>query len=64
MKSRLPALRQALVENPAYFKRVYLHTFDLIKPSGSRVLPLDTGKSLLRDFCARIRQRFLTARSP
>ncbi|GFZ49073.1 Defective in cullin neddylation protein 1 [Saitozyma sp. JCM 24511] len=42
MKRRLPALRQALVSDPSYFKKVYLHTFDLIKPGGSRVLPLDT----------------------
>lgn len=43
MKSRLPTLRTQLNTDPAYFKKVYLHTFDLIKTPGSRVLQLDTG---------------------
>lgn len=42
MKAQLPTLRQKLKTDPKYFKKVYSHTFDLIKPAGSRILPLDT----------------------
>ena len=44
MKARLPALRERLNAEPAYFKMVYLHTFDLVKAAGARTLALDTGK--------------------
>lgn len=47
MKARLPVLRERLKTDPAYFKKVYMHTFDLIKTPGSRVLQLDTGESIL-----------------
>ena len=43
MKAQLPTLRSKLKTDPKYFKKVYMHTFDLIKPAGSRILPLDTG---------------------
>ncbi len=44
MKARLPALRQNLKTDPVYFKKVYMHTFDLIKQPAARVLQLDTGE--------------------
>ena len=42
MKRRLPALRERLNTDPSYFKKVYIHTFDLIKAPGSRTLTLDS----------------------
>lgn len=42
MKSRLPSLRKELNSDPTYFKKVYMHTFELVKPAGSRTLALDT----------------------
>ncbi|ORX33517.1 Cullin binding-domain-containing protein [Kockovaella imperatae] len=42
MKARLPALREKLNTEPAYFKKVYMHTFDLVKAPGARTLALDT----------------------
>ena len=44
MKNRLPGLRNQLNSDPAYFKKVYMHTFDLAKAQGSRTLALDSGK--------------------
>lgn len=44
MKSALPGLRKKLNSNPAYFKKVYMHTFDLCKAPGARSLTLETGK--------------------
>ena len=44
MKNALPGIRKRLVTDPVYFKRVYMHTFDLAKASGARTLALDTGK--------------------
>lgn len=44
MKARLPELRRKLNADPAYFKKVYLHTFDLCKAPGARVMDLDTGE--------------------
>lgn len=43
MKAQLPAIRKQLKTDPAYFKKVYMHTFDLSKAPGARTLPLDTG---------------------
>ncbi|KAK4685586.1 hypothetical protein P7C73_g4561, partial [Tremellales sp. Uapishka_1] len=43
MKAQLPALRTKLNSDPAYFKKVYMHTFDLSKADGARTLMLDTG---------------------
>lgn len=43
MKNRLPGLRKQLNSDPAYFKKVYMHTFDLAKAPGSRTLALDSG---------------------
>ena len=45
MKAALPGLRTKLNTDPAYFKKVYMHTFDLVKAEGSRTLVLDTGQS-------------------
>lgn len=42
MKSALPGLRSKLNTDAAYFKKVYMHTFDLCKADGARVLQLDT----------------------
>lgn len=47
MKAALPHLRKKLNTDAAYFKKVYMHTFDLSKQEGARVLNLDTGGSLL-----------------
>lgn len=58
MKAALPHLRKKLNTDAAYFKRVYMHTFDLSKAEGARVLALDTGESsthvaiLLRTPCS------------
>lgn len=45
MKGRLPGLRKQLNSDPLYFKKVYMHTFDLAKAPGSRTLGLDSGES-------------------
>lgn len=42
MKAALPRLRKKLNTDPAYFKTIYMHTFDLSKKEGARVLALDT----------------------
>lgn len=42
MKAALPRLRKKLNTDPAYLKKVYVHTFDLSKKEGARVLALDT----------------------
>ena len=47
MKNRLPAIRKQLNSDPAYFKKVYMHTFDLAKAVGARTLALDSGTSCL-----------------
>lgn len=44
MKNRLPGLRKQLNSDPAYFKKVYMHTFDLAKAPGSRTVALDSGE--------------------
>lgn len=44
MKEALPGLRKKLNSNPTYFKKVYMHTFDLCKAPGARSLTLETGK--------------------
>lgn len=46
MKNRLPGLRNQLNSDPAYFKKVYMHTFDLAKAQGSRTLALDSALDL------------------
>ena len=43
MKDHLPALRKKLNSDPVYFKKVYMHTFDLAKAVGARTLVLDNG---------------------
>lgn len=45
MKNALPGLRRRLNTDPVYFKKVYMHTFDLAKAPGARTLTSDTGKS-------------------
>jgi hypothetical protein len=45
MKNALPGLRRKLNTDPVYFKKVYMHTFDLAKAAGARTLGFDTGKS-------------------
>ena len=45
MKNALPGLRRKLNTDPVYFKKVYMHTFDLAKAAGARTLAFDTGKS-------------------
>lgn len=47
MKNALPGLRRKLNTDPVYFKKVYMHTFDLAKAAGARTLAFDTGKSHL-----------------
>lgn len=44
MKKRLPELRRQLYSDSTYFKKVYMHTFDLAKAEGSRTLGLETGQ--------------------
>jgi DCN1-like protein 1/2 len=44
MKKALPGIRKKLNIDPVYFKRVYMHTFDLAKKEGARTLALDTGE--------------------
>ncbi|WWD21940.1 hypothetical protein CI109_106428 [Kwoniella shandongensis] len=48
LKGYLPTLRQKLNTDPAYFKKVYVHTFVLAKGQdfGARTLPLDTAVDL------------------
>jgi DCN1-like protein 1/2 len=46
MKAALPGLRSKLSSNPEYFKKVYMHTFDLCKQPGGRVMAIDTALSL------------------
>ncbi|BEJ17612.1 hypothetical protein CspHIS471_0610130 [Cutaneotrichosporon sp. HIS471] len=46
MKAALPHLRKKLNTDAAYFKKVYMHTFDLSKAEGARVLALDTALSM------------------
>lgn len=47
MKAQLPALRKKLVQDPEYFKKVYMHTFSLsLLQAGARSLELDTGELL------------------
>lgn len=46
MKNALPGLRRKLNTDPVYFKKVYMHTFDLAKAAGARTLAFDTGTSL------------------
>jgi DCN1-like protein 1/2 len=38
LKARLPALRQRLRAEPAYFAKVYQHTFDFARAEGQRSL--------------------------
>jgi hypothetical protein len=45
MKNALPGLRRKLNTDPVYFKKVYMHTFDLAKAAGARTLAFDTGES-------------------
>jgi DCN1-like protein 1/2 len=45
MKGALPYLRRKLNSDPVYFKKVYMHTFELSKASGARVIDMDTGMS-------------------
>jgi hypothetical protein len=45
MKNALPGLRRQLNTDPVYFKKVYMHTFDLAKAPGARTLTFDTGES-------------------
>jgi hypothetical protein len=47
MKNALPGLRRKLNTDPVYFKKVYMHTFDLAKAAGARTLAFDTGKFAL-----------------
>jgi DCN1-like protein 1/2 len=47
MKNTLPGLRRKLNTDPVYFKKVYMHTFDLAKAAGARTLAFDTGESHL-----------------
>lgn len=47
LKAYLPTLREKLVSEPEYFKKVYNHAFQLARggpQSLTRSLPLDTGK--------------------
>jgi DCN1-like protein 1/2 len=54
MKQALPGIRKKLNADPVYFKRVYMHTFDLAKKEGARTLALDTGTlTLLRALARR-----------
>jgi DCN1-like protein 1/2 len=46
MKAHLPTLRRKLVSDPAYFKKVYTHVFDLIKNLGAKVIGVDVGMFL------------------
>ncbi|WVR04315.1 hypothetical protein IAU60_001315 [Kwoniella sp. DSM 27419] len=48
LRNYLPALRKKLNTDPAYFKKVYMHTFTLAKGKdfGARTLPLDTACDL------------------
>ncbi|CAK9784822.1 DUF298-domain-containing protein [Cutaneotrichosporon oleaginosum] len=50
MKAALPHLRKKLNTDAAYFKKVYMHTFDLSKAEGARVLALDTALSMWQLF--------------
>ena len=45
MSKALPKLRKNVYSDPAYFKKVYMHSFDIAKAEGSRTLGLDEGES-------------------
>ncbi|KAF8181056.1 Cullin binding-domain-containing protein [Pholiota molesta] len=42
MKKAIPSLRDRLASDPAYFQKVYNHTFDFARAEGQRSLGLDT----------------------
>jgi len=44
MSKALPKLRKNVYSDPAYFKKVYMHSFDIAKAEGSRTLGLDEGE--------------------
>lgn len=56
MKSHLPTIRKQLKSDPAYFKKVYMHTFDLSKAPGARTLVLDTGEYFMEELALSISQ--------
>ena len=43
MKAALPTLKKKLYSDSAYFKKIYMHTFDMAKAPGARTLGLETG---------------------
>ncbi|KAF9463500.1 defective in Cullin neddylation protein 1 [Collybia nuda] len=45
MQSTLPRLRERLASDPAYFKKVYNHTFDFARSEGQRSLGLETAQA-------------------
>jgi DCN1-like protein 1/2 len=49
MKNALPGLRRQLNTDPVYFKKVYMHTFDLAKAPGARTLTFDTGEFVVQN---------------
>ncbi|GLB44479.1 putative neddylation of cullins play an essential role in the regulation of SCF-type complexes activity [Lyophyllum shimeji] len=44
MKAILPQLRNRLATDPAYFQKVYKHTFDFARAEGQRSLAIDTAQ--------------------
>lgn len=42
MRAKIPELRQAILNDEATFKRVYLFTYAFLRPSGQKSLPLET----------------------
>ncbi|KAL0569959.1 Scaffold-type E3 ligase [Marasmius crinis-equi] len=46
MKTVLPKLKDKLAKDKAYFRKVYLHTFDFARAEGQRSLPIESAQAL------------------
>lgn len=45
IKSALPGLRTRLASDAAFFRQVYLHTFEFAKATGQRSIPMENAKA-------------------
>lgn len=45
MKAALPGLRTRLGSDAAFFRQVYLHTFEFAKAPGQRSIPMENAKA-------------------
>ena len=55
MRNALPRLRDKLAEDPVYFRKVYIHTFDFARVEGQRSLGANgSAFFIVRDFVPEI----------